>query len=85
MYTCELCKTITLFNIKKKGFSDLTGAFPHKSRRGDLHFMFMYDYDRNAILDEPIKNRQAVTIRDSFFKFNKVLKTRSKKPKVYIM
>ena len=47
--------------------------------------MIMYDYDTNEILYEPIKNRQAVTIRDSFLKFHKVLKTRSQKPKVYIM
>ena len=28
--THELCATIITFNIKIKGFSDLTGAFPHK-------------------------------------------------------
>ena len=56
MKTYELCVTIISFNIKIKVFSDLTGAFPHKSSRGNLYVMVMYDYDSNAILSEPIKN-----------------------------
>ena len=56
--THELCATIIPFNINRKGFSDINGAFPHKSSRGNLYVIFMYDYDRNAILDEPIKDRQ---------------------------
>ena len=53
--THELCATVITFNIKKKGFSDITGAFPHKSSRGNLYIMVMYDYDSNAILAKPIK------------------------------
>ena len=45
----------------------------------------MYDYDRNAILDEPIKNMQAVTIRNEFLKVRKVPKTRGSNPKLYSM
>ena len=56
--THELCATITPLNPKRKGFSDLTGALPHNSRRGNLYVMVLYDYDRNKILSEPIKNRQ---------------------------
>ena len=67
--TRELCATIIPFNIKIKSFSDLTSAFPHKSSRGNLSVVVMYDYDRNSILAEPIKNRQAETIRDLFLKF----------------
>ena len=47
--------------------------------------MVMYDYDSNAILAEPIKNRQAATIRDAFLKVQKVLKAIGGNPKVYIM
>ena len=54
IFTHELCATIIPFNTKIKGFSDLTGAFPHKSSKGNLYFMVMYDYDRNAIMSEPI-------------------------------
>ena len=79
--THELCATVIPFNIKRKGFSDLTDAFPHKSSRGNLHVMVMYDYDSNAILVEPIKNRQAETIRDAFLNIQKVLKARGSDPK----
>ena len=82
--THELCVKIIPFNLKRKGFSDLTDAFPHKSIRGNLHVMVLYDYDSNAILDEPIKNRQAATIRDAFLNIHKVLKDIGSDPKFYM-
>ena len=85
MNTHELCATIIHLNINRKGFSYLTGAFPHKSSRGNLYVMVMYDYNSNAILAKPIKHRQAATTRDSFLKIRKVLKARGSKPKVYFM
>ena len=48
--THELCAKTILFNIKIKGFSNRTGAFPHKSSRVNLYVMLVYDYDSNAIL-----------------------------------
>ena len=53
--THELCSTITPLNIKRKGFIDLTGVFPHKSIQGNLYVMVMYDYYSNSILSQPIK------------------------------
>ena len=47
--------------------------------------MAMYNYDSNAILVEPIKNRQAETICDAFLKIHKVLKARGSEPKFYIV
>ena len=47
--------------------------------------MVMYDYDSNTILVEPIRNRQAATIRYAFLNIHKVLKNRGSDPKVYIM
>ena len=85
MDTRELCATIVPFNIKRKGFSDTTSALPHKSSRGNLYVMVIYDYDSNEILDEPIKNMQAVTIRNEFLKVHKVPKTRGSNPKLYSM
>ena len=79
----ELCATITPFNIKIRVFSDLNGAFPHKSSRGNLYVIVMYDYDRNAIMAEPIENRQAKIICDAFLKIHKVIKARGSKPKIY--
>ena len=47
--------------------------------------MVFYDYDSNAILSKPIKNRQASTIRDAFLKIHNILKSRVSDPKVYII
>ena len=55
MKTHELCVTIIYFNIKRRGFSDITVALPHNSSRGKLYVMVIYDYDSNEILAEPIK------------------------------
>ena len=52
--THELCATIIYFNLKRKGLSDLTSAFPHKSKIWNLYVMVLYDYDSNIILAEPI-------------------------------
>ena len=83
--THELCATTTPFNIRRKGFSDITEASPHNSSRGFFFVMVMYDYDSNTILDEPIKHSQAETIRDEFLKVHKVLKEICNDPKCYIM
>ena len=40
--THEFCTPIIVFNIKIKGFSDLTGAYPHNSSRENLYAMVMY-------------------------------------------
>ena len=85
MDTHELCATIIPFNIKRKGFTDLTGAFPHKSIIGNLYAMVMYDYNSNIILVEPIKNRQTETIRNALLNTHKVTNEIVSDPKVYIM
>ena len=81
----EICATIFPFNLKRKGFNDLTGAFPHKSRIGNVYVMVMYDYNSNAILDKPIKNRHEATILNVFLNIHKVLKSRGSEPPFYIM
>ena len=83
--TDELCSTIIPFNIKRKVFIDITGAFPHKSSRGNLYVMVMYDYDSNSILVEPTKYSQAETICYTFLNIHKFLKARVSPPKIYIM
>ena len=47
-------------------YSDQTGRFPHRSSRGNEYIMIMYDYDSNAILCAPLKNRQAKTITEAW-------------------
>ena len=73
------------FKTKRKGFGDLIGYLPHKSICGNFYVMLVYEFDSNMILAEPIKNRQAETICDEFIKMHKILKSRGRDPKVYIM
>ena len=81
----EFCATIIPFNIKRKGFIDLTGSLPHKSSRGNLYAMILYEYDSNEILAKPIKNIQAATIYDDFLNIHIILKSRGSNPSFYIM
>ena len=45
-----------------KAFGDLTGQFPVKSSRGHRYIYLLYDHVSNAILVEPVQNRQAQKI-----------------------
>eukprot|EP00957_Ditylum_brightwellii_P174990 13323446-Ditylum_brightwellii.AAC.1 len=38
-------------------YSDITGKFPYPYSRGHQYIMVLYDWDSNAILGEPMKNR----------------------------
>ena len=53
---------------KHKAFGDLTGQFPVKTSRGHRYIYLLYDYDSNAILVEPVQNRQAQTIAKAWKK-----------------
>jgi hypothetical protein len=37
--------------------SELTGRFPTTSAKGNKYVLFLYDYDTNNFLPEPMKNR----------------------------
>ena len=43
--THEVFEIIIPFNTKKEVFSDLIGSFPHKSSRGNLNVMVVYDFE----------------------------------------
>jgi hypothetical protein len=38
-------------------YTDQTGRFPVVSSKGNKYIMILYDYDSNAILAQPIKDR----------------------------
>jgi hypothetical protein len=40
-------------------YTDQTGRFPVVSSKGNKYIMILYDYDSNAILAQPIKDRTA--------------------------
>ena len=46
-------------------YTDLTGKFPYRSTKGNNYIMVAYNYDGNAILAEPVKNRQATTLLEA--------------------
>ena len=83
--TNEAMAMILPFESKHTGYLDLTGRFPYRSSNGNEYILVVYDYDSNAILTEPIKNRQAASIRDGFNKIVNRLKERGAKPKLYIL
>ena len=66
--TTETCKDKKFFYMISnmttafKSYIDLTGRFPHQSSRGNKYVFVAYKYNKNAILVEPMKNREADTI-----------------------
>jgi hypothetical protein len=62
--------------------SDLTGRFPKRSHRGHNYILVIYDYDSNAILAEPLKNRQAAEILQAYDKICTRLRLRGFRPQL---
>ena len=66
-------------------YTDLTGWFPYASSRGHQYIMVAYHYDANAILVQPVKNRNAQTLVNAWNKLNNKFKQAAVKPSTYIM
>ena len=47
-----------VYDVRDTIFSDQTGQFPTRSRRGNKYIMVMVEIDSNAILVEPMKSRK---------------------------
>ena len=75
----------TIFSQSGKMYSDQTGNFFQASSKGNLLVMILYDYDSNAILAEPIKNRKAETILAAYEKMHRFLKSKGMKPKIQVL
>jgi hypothetical protein len=63
-------------------YTDQTGIFPVVSRKGNKYIMILYDYDRNAILAQPIKDRTAPELLRAFQVMEQELVARGLKPKL---
>ena len=70
--TFDVCGTIIPFVSTRTVYHHLTGAFTHKSSLGNQYIFVLYDYDGNAILTQPIKNRQAATIHNAWLSLHQV-------------
>ena len=75
----------TIFSQSGKMYSDQTGNFFQASSKGNLLIMVLYDYDSNAILAEPLKNRKAETILAAYEKMHRFLKSKGMKPKIQVL
>jgi hypothetical protein len=63
-------------------YTDQTGRFPVVSSKGNKYIMILYDYDSNAILAQPIKDRTAPELLKAFQVMEQELVTRGLKPKL---
>ena len=62
--------------------SDLTGRFPVQSSRGNKYLLVLYDYDSNAILVEPMKNRSDAEMLRAYAIINNILIRRGLRPRL---
>jgi hypothetical protein len=63
-------------------YTDQTGIFPIVSSKGNKYIMVLYDYDSNAILAKPIKNRTAHKLLKAFQFMEQELVAKGLKPKL---
>jgi hypothetical protein len=65
-----------------KIYTDQTGRFPAVSSKGNKNIMILYDYDRNDILAQPIKDRTAPELLKAFQVMEQEFVARGLKPKL---
>lgn len=63
-------------------FSDLTGRFPTTSSKGNKYILVIYDYDSNAILAEPMRNRSDKEALQAYEVIIQLLISRGVRPKL---
>jgi hypothetical protein len=63
-------------------YTDLPGRFPIRSNRGNQYIFVLYDYDSNAILAEPMKNRTDREMVRAFKHLHAYLCDRGLRPKL---
>ena len=68
-----------------KIYADQTGKFPCTSASGNNYIMVIYDYDSNAILLEPIRNRKGPTLVEAHTKVHQRLTNAGLRPKFMML
>jgi hypothetical protein len=63
-------------------YTDQTGRLPVVSSKGNKYIMILYDYDSNAILAQPIKDRTTPELLRAFQVMEQELVDRGLKPKL---
>ena len=77
--------SIVSFESTAKAYSDQTGKFPFTSSRGNKYLMIVYDYDSNAILQEPLKSKTASELVRAWSKIHKRLMIGGSPPQLYVL
>ena len=83
--THDVAYSILELPPKNIAYTDLTGRFPYRSSRGNEYIMVGYHFDANAIVAEPIKNRQAQTLTDGWKILNSKFAKAGIQPNTYIL
>jgi hypothetical protein len=78
MEETDLAATIDAGQI----YTDQTGLFPVVSSKGNKYIMIFYDYDSNAIMVQPIKERTAAELLRAFQVIEQELVARGLKPEL---
>ena len=66
-------------------YSDLTGRFLVQSNRGANYILVVYEYDSNAILVRPLRNRTAPEIKSIFQNVFHYLTVRGLRPRLHTL
>ena len=66
-------------------YSDLTGRFPIQSNRGANYILVVYEYDSNAIIVCPLRNRTASEITCVFQSVIQYLHARGLRPRLHTL
>ena len=74
---------VTRMNVKV--YTDLTGAFPTTSARGNKYIYIAYSYDANGILFETMKSKHNSEMLRVFDKVYRKLTSRGIKPTFHVM
>ena len=66
-------------------FSDLTGRFPIQSNLGANYIFVLYDYDSNAIIVRPLRNRSSQEIQRVFTTVHAYLVAHGLRPRLHTL
>jgi len=76
---------LAVTDLRGKIYTDQTGKLPTVASTGDNYIMIAYDYDSNAILLEPHKNRKSSALRGAYAKTYKRLTKGGCIPQLHIL
>jgi len=76
---------VKIDDAKEAMYTDQTGAFPVRSRRGNRYIMIMFEMDGNSIMSEPMKDITSGAIISAYQKLIKRLRLAGITPKNHIL